>query len=326
MDAPVYSSTCLMVIFMSTYCKETSGTWTLDMRVVDPSTGRIMYEQGQIDETKWTPEGGTWNVISAMQPDGVQGHVAVGSTSSRQILKSSFTGTDYILEGYGKQISSVVWGFGIRTTNYQNTYSLNLYDNHDATDNYYFYRWSNGTAIDVWKTALGTINPNTWYKLMIKAYGSNFDIYFNNVYRATTSNTSFSSGSIALYGESGAVAQFDDIRVRKYVASEPIATVGEETTNATVYDVYLSSNTSAAAGILYPNTNWGVTSHEPDDWNFTSPISLYIVPEVGSVFGASDITIQWDNTMYSYAGVENTGIYSGANFQSYTAQTALQIR
>ena len=82
------------------------------------------------------------------------------------------------------------------------------------------------------------------------------------------------------------------------------------------YEVYLSSSTSAATEVLYPNTAWGVTSHEPDDWNFTSPVSLYIVPEVGSVFGASDITIQWDNTIYGYVGVENLGIYSGANFQS----------
>ena len=80
------------------------------------------------------------------------------------------------------------------------------------------------------------------------------------------------------------------------------------------FDVYLCSNTSATAGTIYPNVNWGMPDPLPpgypgtpdNDWDFTAPIELYIVPEVGSVFGASDITIQWDNTMYSYVGVENS--------------------
>ncbi len=94
-------------------------------------------------------------------------------------------------------------------------------------------------------------------------------------------------------------------------------------TPASAYDIYLSSSNSVAAGLIYPNTDWGITAYEPDDWDFTAPISFYIVPEVGSVFGASDITVQWDNTMFSYAGVENTGIYSGHFFD--TLHTANQV-
>ncbi|MBK7632738.1 MAG: T9SS type A sorting domain-containing protein [Ignavibacteriales bacterium] len=89
-------------------------------------------------------------------------------------------------------------------------------------------------------------------------------------------------------------------------------------TPSTAYNVYLSSSPTAAAGIIYPNDAWGFTNalYEPNDWDFTSPIELYIVPEIGSVFAASDITIQWDNTLFSYAGVDKTGgIYNGANFQ-----------
>ncbi len=92
-------------------------------------------------------------------------------------------------------------------------------------------------------------------------------------------------------------------------------------TPATAYDIYLSAGTSASAGLIYPNTDWGVTSYEPDDWDFTAPISLYIVPEVGSVFGASDITIQWDNTMFSFDDVdESGGIYDGSTFQFFFSQ------
>ena len=99
-------------------------------------------------------------------------------------------------------------------------------------------------------------------------------------------------------------------------------------TPATAYDVYLSSSTTAAAGFIYPNDSWGTTAYEPNDWDFTFPdvITLYIVPEVGSVFGASDITIQWDNTMFSYVGVDKTGgIYDNASSQFFTTQTGNQV-
>ena len=157
------------------YCKQTTGTWTLDMRVVDPSTGRLLYEEGVLDGTKWTADGGAWSVTSATQQDGTTGHVAQGITSGNQILKSSFSGSDYILEGYGRQISGNVWGLGVRTTSARNTYTLNLYDNHDAEDNLYFYRWPGGA--ELWKSALGTINPNVWYKLKFEAHGNTFDLF-----------------------------------------------------------------------------------------------------------------------------------------------------
>ena len=87
-------------------------------------------------------------------------------------------------------------------------------------------------------------------------------------------------------------------------------------TPATAYNVYLSSSTSAAVGFIYPSDSWGTTGYEPNDWDFTAPISLYIVPQVGSIFGASDITIQWDNTMFSYVGVDKAGgIYDNPAFQ-----------
>ncbi len=95
-------------------------------------------------------------------------------------------------------------------------------------------------------------------------------------------------------------------------------------TTADAFNVYLSSSQSAAAGFIYPNTAWGITAYEPplgDDWDFTAPISLYIVPQVGSEFGASDITIQWDNTMYSYSGVDPLGgIYDNPAYQFFYNQ------
>ena len=199
------------------------------MRVVDPSTGRIMYEQGLVDPAKWTPEGGNWSIKSAVQQDGTTGVVAEGSTTANSLLKSSFSGTDYILEGYGKQIAGPIWGLGVRTTNTQNTYTLNLYEalDNNPIGNFHFYRWKTGFSTeDVWYTSLGTIDLNTWYKLKVKAHGNAFDIYFNDVLKTTTIDNTWASGSIGLYGENGTTAQFNDIRVRKFAAMEPLANVG----------------------------------------------------------------------------------------------------
>ena len=99
-------------------------------------------------------------------------------------------------------------------------------------------------------------------------------------------------------------------------------------TPATAYNVYLSSSTSAAAGFIYPNDAWGYTlpAYEPNDWDFTTPISLYIVPQSGSIFGASDITIQWDNTLFSYGSVDKTGgIYDNGSSQFLTTQSGNQV-
>jgi len=204
----------------------------LDMRVVDPSTGRIIYEQGEIDDTKWTPDsGGTWEAISDIQQDGSEGVVAKGSTTTKALIKSSFIGSDFILEGYGKQISDRVWGLGFRTSDAQNTYLLNIYEDLDLTDNLYLYKFSTSSGNSaIWNTALGPVDPNTWYKLSVKAYGDNFDVYVDDVLKTTSPaiDNSWPSGAVALYGESGTVAHFNDVRVRKYTTSEPSATVGDE--------------------------------------------------------------------------------------------------
>ncbi len=89
-------------------------------------------------------------------------------------------------------------------------------------------------------------------------------------------------------------------------------------TPGTAYNIYLASSpTATASNVIYPNDLWGATSYDPDDWNFTTtPIEFYIVPEVGTIFSASDIVIQWDNTLYSFAGVDETdGLFDGATFQ-----------
>jgi hypothetical protein len=91
-------------------------------------------------------------------------------------------------------------------------------------------------------------------------------------------------------------------------------------TPETAYNIYLaSSNTATASDIIYPNDSWETTAYESNDWDFATPIDLFIVPEEGFIFGACDIVIQWDNTLFSYVGVDETGgLFDGADFLIFT--------
>jgi hypothetical protein len=69
---------------------------------------------------------------------------------------------------------------------------------------------------------------------------------------------------------------------------------------------------SATAGVIYANNTWR-TDPPPapgyqgtDDWSFSGaqPVSVYIVPQSGTPFGACDLTLEWDASILSFAGVD----------------------
>lgn len=210
------------------YCKQaTNGTWTLDMRVVDPTTGRIMYEEGELNDTKWTADGGTWIVTSTTQQDGTQGFVLQGTTTERQLLRSGFSGSDYTVEAYGRQIGGRVWGLGVRAQDRRNTYTLSLYEDLDGSPlhNLHYYTWLNGNVPGDVYADLGVIDMNTWYKLKVKAHGNSFDLYFNDILQGTATDNTWATGAVGFFGETGTIGQFNDIRVRKYAAAEPVTSL-----------------------------------------------------------------------------------------------------
>ncbi len=73
-------------------------------------------------------------------------------------------------------------------------------------------------------------------------------------------------------------------------------------------DLYVGASATATWGCLvYPNTNWGPsTSHEPADWSWTGvqTLDFYLVPKTGASFNSGDITLEWDNTVMTYASSE----------------------
>jgi hypothetical protein len=68
------------------------------------------FSLGSVDSTKWTATGGTWSILTDTRPDGSTGPVLQASLTARQIMASAFTGTDYVVQVYGKQVSGRTWG------------------------------------------------------------------------------------------------------------------------------------------------------------------------------------------------------------------------
>lgn len=206
------------------YAKLTGTTWTMEHRSANPAQPLpVTYLP---DVTKWTSSGGSWNIAATTQKNGASGNVVQGVTTAFQILRSAFTGNDYVLEADGYQVSGPEWGLGFRVSNNLNYYTTNLYH---GIDEMYLYNWVNGGAVAVTHPPAGSINPATWYTMTVKAHGNYFDGYINNnQIISNASNSDHPNGSVALFGESGTNAYFNDLRVRKYAAIEPTAFVGTE--------------------------------------------------------------------------------------------------
>ena len=80
------------------------------------------------------------------------------------------------------------------------------------------------------------------------------------------SDSQFSSGGVALYGEAGTVAQFNDVRVRKYASADPVTQVGSEESRVHVAIRAMLQgpyNTAAGADSMRQMTTWkaALTGH-----------------------------------------------------------------
>ena len=218
----------------SYFCKRQDPTnidsWVIQHASADLTAPRITY--GTPDPTKWTASGGSWISVSDTQQDGSTGMVAQGTTTAVQILSStSYTGGDYVVQAYGKQMSGDVWGLGARVRNSGTFYSTNLYDSYYPDDNLFLYGWLGSTqsASQLGSANVGQVNPNQWYQLMTKIHGSEIDVYKDGVLQIQGSDSSITSGGVALYGEAGSAAEFNDLLVRQYASTEPVATLGTTT-------------------------------------------------------------------------------------------------
>ncbi|HUJ19263.1 MAG TPA: DUF2341 domain-containing protein, partial [Nitrospirota bacterium] len=261
------------------YCKWSGSAWTIEHRVADLNAGRLLFSNQAIDPGRWTASGGTWTVVTDVQQDGTTGNVAKGSigSSARQILLSSYQGGDYILDAYGKLLSSRLWGLGVRALDVNNLYSVNLYEDLDSTNNLYVYNWVNGSAATLASAATGTVNTNTWYKLTVKAHGNSFDVYKDDALMLQTSSSQFGSGAVALYGEQNTVAEFNNVTVRKYAASEPSAAL-VSSNNPLPATTSLSPSSGTAGGTAFTLTvnGTGFVTNSVVQWNGSNRATTYV--------------------------------------------------
>jgi hypothetical protein len=210
------------------YCKLTGSTWTVEHRVADLTAVRPQLPVPIPDPRKWTASGGTWTGVIDTQQDASIGGVMQGSiVNARDQLQTLYQkGSDYILEAYGKLLNGRVWGLGVRATDQNNLYSVNLYEDLDSSSNLVIYNWVSGTANLLASTELGPVDTNTWYKLSVKTHGNTIDVYKNDVFSLQTNSNQYATGASALFGEQDTVAEFNNVIVRKYASTEPTASTG----------------------------------------------------------------------------------------------------
>jgi hypothetical protein len=134
-----------------------------------------------------------------------------------------------VVEAYGRLLGGRVWGLGARATDQNNLYSTNIYEDLDGTYNLYEYNWVKGRASTLNRAAVGNVTADTWYKLSVKVHGNAIEVLKDNTLVLQTSSSRYNSGAIALYGEQDTVACFNNVRVRKYAAQEPLAAVNAVT-------------------------------------------------------------------------------------------------
>jgi hypothetical protein len=84
--------------------------------------------------------------------------------------------------------------------------------------------WANlGTAVTKW------ITVGTWYQGKLVVHGNVMDLYDDDNFKGTVTDTQYTSaGEIALQNHYGSYTNYDDVRVRKYSATEPTTSIGSE--------------------------------------------------------------------------------------------------
>ncbi len=112
--------------------------------------------------------------------------------------------------------------------------------------------------------------------------------------------------------------------------------IGKETAKT----LYLTTDVNDVLAVTgYPNTTWAYTAYESgadpglDDWNYngTGTNVFYLVPEEGTEFGGSDVTIEWDESVLTLesvtavGGLFDSGSSSSTFFTSQPASNQLRI-
>jgi hypothetical protein len=214
------------------YCKQTGSTWTLDHRAGALSGGRQTVA-GRPSAARWRPTGGRFSLGTSTGPDGTFVPSLRGSATRNELLLSTFSGSEYVADVFGRQVNGRVWGVGVSSSDSSNLVSVGLFGNLNGASNLYVHEWSNANGVtaatELARASAGTVDPLTWYKLTVKVSGASIAVAVNDrpVLQAVSSRCS--AGRLALYGGAGSSFEIARVRVRKYSEVEPGVSMGSET-------------------------------------------------------------------------------------------------
>ena len=158
--------------------------------------------------SKWVASGGTWSIVT----DGTKAYAQTAAgTGSTVILSAagSTTWTDQVVEARVK-----ITAFGGSST----SYFAAIYARFNGTDYYSLCLRSDGKlVIRKDKTSLSnaadaSITESTWYTVKFSVVGSTLNGYLNGTLLATATDSSLTSGGIAV-STVNTTAEFDDIQV-----------------------------------------------------------------------------------------------------------------
>jgi hypothetical protein len=105
----------------------------------------------------------------------------------------------------------------------------------------------------------------------------------NDVTELKVKNTQHGSGGIGLFGEGGTVAQFNDVRVRKYADVEPVVSLGSENqiVRLASLKVFLEGPYAAGEMTTALNAQGLLPLTQPYDaapWNYACPQNVIEIP------------------------------------------------
>ena len=164
------------------------------------------FEDGNADG--WTVAGGTWAIVK----DGSQVYAQQATGTSSNVLLSangSTAWTDQVIE-----VKLKVLAFGGQST----SYFAAIYARYNGTDYYALTLREDGhLAIRKDKATLGNavdagIVAGTWYTVRFEVVGASLKAYVNGVLEDSETDSSLTSGGIAL-STVNATAEFDDVKV-----------------------------------------------------------------------------------------------------------------
>ncbi|HGJ65057.1 TPA: DUF1080 domain-containing protein [bacterium] len=158
----------------------------------------------------WKPVGGEWQV---------KGGLLEGKTTGYQDLMLNVSGvanwTDYTFEVKGKLTAGRIWGMCFRYVDTSTNYRINLYDDLDATNNFYIYKRVSGAFSEVFKVGVGKIEKDEWHTIKLTIEGSSMMVYLDGVLKIETKDNAnvIDEGGIALQGETGTAFLVEYVKI-----------------------------------------------------------------------------------------------------------------